>query len=192
MAHNHLEEEYDGKRPDISDHSFVIVTFRSGVTAALDLCMFAEGSKYQEEIYCVGGKGKIECHVPGPERMWPHDTLGPPPLPLLIISPRCPKNPVTIPIEVDEAALNAGDHNGATYYQHLNFLHVVRRWQGREGGREGEGKRNGEGDRQWGVEVDVLDGWWAVVMGLAAEESSRLGKAIEITPFILNSLTPSA
>ena len=186
-AHNHLNESYNGVTPDISDHAFAIVTFRSGVSASLDLCMFAEGSRYQEEICCVGGNGKVEVFLPGPERMWPSDTLGSPPLPLLTVSPRYPKNPVTTTIEVDEEALKAGDHNGATFFQHARFLEVVKKWRERERG----GRKEGE-EEQWGVEVDVLDGWWAVVMGLAAEESSRCGETIHIPKFVEKFLSTSS
>jgi myo-inositol 2-dehydrogenase / D-chiro-inositol 1-dehydrogenase len=42
----------------------VIVDFARGARAMLELCMFAEGSRYQEEIGAVGPQGKIECLVP--------------------------------------------------------------------------------------------------------------------------------
>ena len=61
---NHLDEEYDGKVPDILDNAFVIVDFKNGVRAFLDLCMFAENSEYQEELCAVGTIGKIETEVP--------------------------------------------------------------------------------------------------------------------------------
>jgi hypothetical protein len=68
---NHLDERYDGETPDIWDHGYVLVDFASGARAMLELAMFAEGSRYQEEISAVGSKGKIECLVPGPGRFWP-------------------------------------------------------------------------------------------------------------------------
>jgi hypothetical protein len=40
---NHLDERYDGERPDILDNAYVVVDFASGARALLDLCMFAEG-----------------------------------------------------------------------------------------------------------------------------------------------------
>jgi predicted dehydrogenase len=76
QAVNHLDEVYDGQRSDIWDHAYVIVDFESGLRAMLELCMFAEGSRYQEEISAVGPKGKIECLVPGPGRI-----SAPPPCP---------------------------------------------------------------------------------------------------------------
>ena len=67
-------------------------------------------------------------------------------------------NGVVSEIPVDPALLEAGDHNGSTFYQHQRFLAVVR--QGRA------------------VEVSLNDGIWAVRMGQAAQESARLGQAV--------------
>jgi len=161
QAHNHLNENYDGETPDIIDNSYTIVDFDNGSRALLELCMFAEGSKYQEEISAVGKNGKIECLIPGPTRFWPKDQ-GPPPVPKIVISPRAQKRPVEIEIPVDPALLLAGDHHGSTYYQHLRFQQVV---LGREQ-----------------PEVTLQDGWKAVVMGMAAQESalSRQSQQIQL------------
>jgi predicted dehydrogenase len=159
QVNNHLDEEYDGQVPDIWDAGYVIVDFDNGARAMLELCMFAEGSRYQEEISAVGPKGKIECLVPGPGRFWPAK-LGPAPVPQLIISPRAPQGPITMDIPVDPALLDAGDHNGSTFYQHQRFNAVVR----------------GLG----GVEVTVSDGAKAVAMGIAAQQSAISGQAVEL------------
>ena len=55
---NHLDEEYDGQRPDILDNAFVIVDFANGVRGCLDLCMFAEGSRNEQELGAVGSSRK--------------------------------------------------------------------------------------------------------------------------------------
>jgi myo-inositol 2-dehydrogenase/D-chiro-inositol 1-dehydrogenase len=60
---NHLEESYGGLTPDILDNAFVIVDFENGVRAHLDLCMFAEASKNEQEICVVGDIGKLEALV---------------------------------------------------------------------------------------------------------------------------------
>ena len=159
QAHNHLTETYDGKTPDIWDHGYVIVDFAGGARAMLELCMFAEGAEYQEEITAIGPKGKIEAKVPGPGRFWPA-ALGDAPVPQLIISPRAPKGPFTSQIPVDPTLLAAGDHNGSTFYQHQRFNAVVR----------GLGR----------IEVTADDGMKAVAMGLAAQESARTGQAVDL------------
>lgn len=160
QAVNHKEEAYDGERPDIWDNAYVIVDFASGAKAMLELCMFAEGSRYQEEISAVGPLGKIECLVPGPGRFWP-EHLGAPPVAQVIVSPREPQGPRVVEIPVDPQLLDAGDHNGSTFYQHQRFLRAV----------------SGAG----AVEVDFEDGWWAVAMGLAAQQSALTGQAVTLT-----------
>ncbi|WP_300014400.1 Gfo/Idh/MocA family oxidoreductase [uncultured Roseobacter sp.] len=157
---NHLEETYDGATPDILDNGFVIVDFTCGARAMLELCMFAEGARYQETIAAIGPSGKIEAFVPGPTRFWPDD-LGPAPTPILEISPRAPKHPETRAVPVDPALLAAGDHNGSTFYQHQRFLDVVR-----------------------GVshtpDVTFEDGLRAVELGMAAQQSAQTGMAVEL------------
>ena len=156
---NHLDETYDDETPDIWDHGYVIVDFAGGARAMLELCMFAEGAEYQEEITAIGPKAKIEAKVPGPGRFWPA-ALGDAPVPQIVISPRAPKGPFAAEIPVDPTLLAAGDHNGSTFYQHQRFNAVVR----------GKGQ----------VEVTAIDGMKAVAMGLAAQESARTGKAVTL------------
>lgn len=61
---NHLDERYGGETPDILDNAFVIVEFASGARALLDLCMFADATRNQEEISVVGDDGKLEALIP--------------------------------------------------------------------------------------------------------------------------------
>lgn len=154
---NHKNERYEGRVPDIIDNAFVIVDFRSGIRAMLDLCMFAEGSYWQEELAATGSAGKIEAFVPGPARFWPG---GGERESEILVSPRQPKNPVRRAVHVDEAILKAGDHHGSTYYQHMGFNRVVR-----EGGQ---------------VDVSMADGLKAVRIGLAAERSIREGRPVAL------------
>ncbi len=161
QAVNHLDETHDGRRSDVWDNAYVIVDFASGARAMLELCMFAEGSRFQEEIIAIGPSGKIECNVPGPGRFWPGH-LGEPPVAQVVVSPREPKGPHKIDIPIDPRLLEAGDHNGATFYQHQRFQQAI----------------SGQG----GVEVSLDDGCWAVAMGLAAQEAAELGKVVEFEP----------
>ncbi len=160
QAVNHLGESYGGQVPDVFDHGYVIVDFASGARAMLELCMFAEGSRYQEEISAVGPDGKLEVMVPGPLRFWP-EHLGPLPVAQLIRSPRAPMGPQDIAVPVDPELLAAGDHNGSTYYQHRHFLSLVR----------------GERDAP---EVSLHDGLMAVRMGQAAQRSMTTGQAVDL------------
>ncbi len=159
QAVNHLDESYDGLTPDIWDTAYVIVEFSRGARSMLELCMYAEGSTYQEEISAVGPAGKIEAFVPGPGRFWPTH-LGTPPVAKVIKSPRRPKGPQTLDIPVDPQLLEAGDHNGSTFYQHVRFLDLV---------------RNGGSP-----DVSLDDGARAVNLGLAAQRAAETGGAVSI------------
>ena len=159
QAHNHRDESYDGAAPDIWDHGYILVDFANGTRAMLELCMFAEGSRYQEEISGVGPHGKIECLIPGPVRFWPRQ-LGPAPVAQIITSPRDPMGPRTTPVPVAPELLAAGDHNGATFYQHRRFVDAI------------HGKSP--------IEVTLNDGWWAVIIALAAQRSASEGRAIHL------------
>jgi len=108
---NHLDERYDGEAPDILDNAYAIVDFEGGCRALLDLCMFAEGSRNQEEISAVGDAGKIECFIPASE---------------LVIGRRIPKRVETHSIPVDERLLKSGAHHGSTYFEHAAFLRSIR------------------------------------------------------------------
>ena len=161
QAVNHLTERYDGAAPDIWDHGYVIVDFEGGVRAMLELCMFADGSRFQEEISAVGAEGKIEVLVPGPTRFWP-EHLGAPPVAQVIVSPREPQGPRQVEVPVDPALLEAGDHNGATYYQHRRFADAVRAGTA--------------------PEVSLRDGAMAVAIGQAAQRSAETGQAVTLDP----------
>ena len=161
INHNHLDERYNSATPDILDNAYVIVEFGQGQRALLEICMFAEGSRYQEEICVIGPKGKVECKVPGPTRFWPEATLGPAPVAQLIVSPRQPQGPRLLEIPVDAALLSAGDHNGSTFYQHQRFYNAITHGAP--------------------IEVSLTDGLKAVVIGLAAEYSAMTGEAVDLT-----------
>jgi len=164
MDVNHLDETYEGETPDIFDNGYVIVDFANGARAMLELCMFAEGSRYQEEISAVGPKGKIEAHVPGPGRFWPAH-LGAAPVPQVVVSPRAPQGPQVRDIPVDPTLLEAGDHNGSTFYQHRGFLEMVR------------------GQRAQ-PEVSLEDGRMAVLMGMAAQRSMTEHRAVDLAELL--------
>lgn len=108
---NHLDERYDGERPDILDNAFATVDFDGGARALLDLCMFAEGSRNQEEITATGDRGKLECFIP--------DST-------LVIGQREPRSVETHEVPVEAALLEAGFHHGSTYYEHRGFQRAIR------------------------------------------------------------------
>ena len=150
MDVNHLDERYHGERPDIIDNSFTTVDFSNGVRAMLDLCMFAEGAEHQEEISATGERARLDVLIPPGE---------------IVYSPRvgfrAAKAVERTVVEVQSAALAAGSHHGATYYQHQAFAAAVR----------------GNGT----VEVTAEDGLRAVEIGVAAEISAREHRSVELS-----------
>ncbi len=118
----------------------------------LDLSMFADGAENQEEIVAVGDAARLDVLIPAGD---------------LVFHPRVgfmnPKRVERSHVAVDAAALAAGQHHGATFYQHAAFAAAVR----------------GEGP----VMVTADDGLRAVAMGLAAETSAREHRVVAMREF---------
>ena len=152
---NHLNERYDGKKPDIIDNAFVIINFENDVRCMLDLCMFSENSRLQEELCAVGNIGKIETGVPSFLSGKSSSDLS--------IGLRKSSDIQIENIEVDETILKAGHHHGSTYYEHIEFQKAIK--------------------ENLGPQVSLDDGLKAVAIGQAAELSiieKRIVKLNEI------------
>jgi predicted dehydrogenase len=150
---NHLDERYDGAVPDILDNAFVVVDFADGVRAALDLCMFAEASRNQEEIGAVGDRGKIECFIPESTV-----TIG---LRRGGHGPRMAHDAVERhEVPVDPRLLRAGHHHGATFFAHRAFVEAIR--------------------THTAPVVTVEDGLMAVAIGVAAERSVAERRVVQM------------
>jgi myo-inositol 2-dehydrogenase / D-chiro-inositol 1-dehydrogenase len=149
MDVNHINERYDGQQPDIIDNSYTVIDFANGVRAMLDLSMFADGAEDQEEIVAVGDTARLDVTIPSG---------------VLRFSPRTgfmnPKAVEREHIAVDPKALAAGQHHGATYYQHQHFRAALL----------------GEAP----VLVSAQDGLMAVAIGTAAEISAREKRVVEM------------
>jgi predicted dehydrogenase len=154
---NHLDEEYDGKVPDMLDNAFVIVDFENGVRALLDLCMFAENSEYQEELCAVGSIGKIETAVPSNDSGISISDVR--------IGLRESEKAKKETIAVDEQILAVGHHHGSTFYEHQSFIKAIR--------------------SNSLPEVSLNDGLVAVAIGEAAELSIKEGRVVEMNEFNL-------
>jgi predicted dehydrogenase len=107
---NHLDESYDGERPDILDNAFVIVDFADGARGLLDLCMFSEGSKNEQEISVVGDLAKVEAFVPEN---------------FIRMSYRNGTDSEEVQVH-DGRITYAGLHGGASFLEHLDFLDAIR------------------------------------------------------------------
>jgi predicted dehydrogenase len=110
---NHLDESYDGERPDILDNAYVIVEYDNGARAMLDLSMFAEATYNQEELVAVGSKGKVEAFIPE----------------MLIRIGRRGEHFIGQAEQhhvVDPRIKFQGHHHGSSYLEHLDFIAACR------------------------------------------------------------------
>ncbi|KAL1532115.1 inositol 2-dehydrogenase isoform X2 [Salvia divinorum] len=105
---NHKDEFYDGKVPDIIDNAYVVVEFENGTRGLLDLCMFAEGSKNEQEISVVGQIGNGEAFVPESIVRWGTRAEG--------------RDGVKTLKAEDDRIKYDGLHHGSSYLEHLHFL----------------------------------------------------------------------
>jgi myo-inositol 2-dehydrogenase / D-chiro-inositol 1-dehydrogenase len=157
---NHLDEAYDTERaaaevPDIIDNAFVIVDYDDGRRALLDLCMFAEGSRWEQELVATGDAGKVEVHVPGFMEVARGRA------PELVVGSRGPDWPVHAEAVADDERIGYhGGHHGASYLEHVGFADAIRRGAA--------------------PEVGVDDGVWSVAMGVAAHRSIDEGRPVTL------------
>jgi myo-inositol 2-dehydrogenase/D-chiro-inositol 1-dehydrogenase len=158
---NHLDEVYeiDGReeRPDILDNAFVIVEYANGVRGALDLCMFAEGGRFEQELTITGDAAKLEATVPG-DVVWlgERSAAGAP-------GSHPGAGVVEIPAPMDPRVPYPEFHQGASYMEHLALADAIR--TGRP------------------PAVTVTEGLWAVATGAAAHRSIDERRPVDLAEF---------
>ena len=108
---NHLDEFYDGERSDILDNAYVIVEYENGVRSMLDLSMFAEGSRNEQEISAVGTTGKVEAFVPGDGKVF--------------IGERSGRTVSSVDVSIDPDVGHVGFHFGASFIECKRFVDAV-------------------------------------------------------------------
>jgi predicted dehydrogenase len=147
---NHIGEEYGGEACDMVDNAFVIVEYANGVRGHLDLCMFAEGSPFEQEVAVTGDVGKIEAFVPPGMA----DRPG-------IVQVNSRSAGVIERTELrDDFVPHVGMHHGASYLEHADFLEAIRNTAP--------------------AKVTFEDGLWSVVVGEAAHRSIDEQRAVDI------------
>lgn len=108
---NHLDEVYDGRVPDILDNAYVVVDFANGVRGALDLSMFAEGGRFEQEITVVGDRGKLETTFPGDQ---------------VFVGPRGRSQARAVDVLTPADVPYPQFHGGASYLEHKRFIECFR------------------------------------------------------------------
>ena len=177
---NHLDEVYGGEKANILDNAYVIVEYdNNGPRMLLELCMFAEASKNQEEISIVGNKGKLEAFAPAhqmkskrdEDEVVPNFRVGLRQLPWIDrVTPPPPSTVNEFYEGADAKILSAGYHEGATYFELLDF--VMKKLEA------------------GGIPtVDVDDGLLAVTLGAAAHISIDEKRICEIDSLLPKKLT---
>ena len=110
---NHLDEVYNGQKSDILDNAFVIVDFENGVRGLLDLSMFAEGSRNEQEICVVGDSAKIEALITESKLRIGRRNLG-------------AAGVSEIEVKQSETVIK-GFHAGASYIEHVKMQEAIRK-----------------------------------------------------------------
>jgi myo-inositol 2-dehydrogenase / D-chiro-inositol 1-dehydrogenase len=108
---NHLDERYDGEPADVVDNAIVLVEYPQGVRAVLDLCMFAEASKNDQEVGVVGDVGKVEALATDGVLRVGRRADG-----LHAVTERTVREPLV---------RHEGLHHGASYLHHVEFLRAI-------------------------------------------------------------------
>jgi len=158
MAVNFKEFKYNNEKSDIIDNAVVSVVYENGVRASFNLCMFAP--MFYEELTLCGDEGYLKAYE--------KEDFLPPPRPKTYMEvlrgetrPSRVCNPC-YPPHIEESG-----HNGSTFYEHVNFINNI------------EGKPNNT--------ATVEEGFWSVVIGVAAEESVKTGKVVLIEKLLQKS-----
>ncbi len=156
------EFEYEGQKSDIIDNAFVTVEYANGVQASFNLCMFAP--VYYEEVILVGDQGRLKAYDEEP--LYPSEQ---------------PKSYLEVALGVDKpsrfsnpvypALIAESGHSGATFYEHVNLIDNI------------EGKPTNT--------ATVEEGFWAVVVGAAAEESVKTGQPVIIKDLLARNGIPA-
>jgi myo-inositol 2-dehydrogenase / D-chiro-inositol 1-dehydrogenase len=151
MAVNFLDFEYDNEKSDILDNAFVTVIYENDIRANFTLCMFAP-MLYDEIIVC-GDEGRLLTYD--------NEDFLPSPRPKSHLEIVCGENrPSKITTPCYPAYIEGSGHNGATYYEHVDFVDNI------------DGKKTDSATAE--------EGFWSVVVGVAAEESIKSGNVVVI------------
>jgi predicted dehydrogenase len=158
MAVNFTNFTYNNEQADIIDNAFVTVIYENDVRANFNLCMFSP--TFYEELVICGDKGRLKASEN-------EDFL----------SAKRPRNHLEIlcgeekPSRIMTPAypdhIETSGHGGATYYEHVYFIDNI------------ENKQT--------TTATVEDGLWSVLVGLAAEQSIKLGRAVMIEDILKES-----
>lgn len=136
-------------RNDMIDGGYTLLELGNGVMCALELTMYAEGARHQEEITVTGDKGRLEAYLP---EMTLYKYARPDPT---VWEDRTEPPPPTEPhiFHMGQTTPHEGYHHGSTYREWLHFIEQLAR-------------------ENFTPAVSLDDGIRAVECGLAATRSA--------------------
>jgi myo-inositol 2-dehydrogenase / D-chiro-inositol 1-dehydrogenase len=155
MAVNFKEFEYNGAKSDILDNAMVVVNYANGIRANFNLCMFAP--MFYEELIVCGDEGRLRAweqqdFVSNLDSTTELEILCGDHRPSRKMHPGYP------------AWIERSGHNGATYYEHVNFVNQI------------EGSASNA--------ATAREGLWSVVVAAAAQESIATGQVVAINDIL--------
>ena len=151
QAVNFKEFSYEGEQSDILDHALVTVVYENGVQCSLNLCMFAP--MFYEEITICGIEGRLRAFE---NEDYLPDKRKQTHLEILTADNR----PSKIMTPCYPETIQSSGHMGGTYFSHRYFV-----------------------DNMDGLETDtatVEEGFWSVIVGIAAEQAVKTGQVVYI------------
>ena len=155
QAVNFVDFEYQGQQSDIADHAFVTVEYANGVRAGLNLNMFSPN--FYEELVLCGDQGRLKCW-----EQFSHLHDG--------------QLDCEVAVELGESAasrsirpryphfIEQSGHHGSTYFEHGRFIDAI--------------------DGRATDAADVRQGFWSIVIGVAAEQSLASGEPVSIASLL--------
>lgn len=154
-AVNFTDFERDGEESDILDNGMVIVTYENGVTASFQLCMFAP--MFYEELVICGDEGRLKT--------WENHDFLPTNAPTTGLEIHTVDHrPSKVMTPMYPSVIQGSGHHGATYVEHVKFI-----------------------DQIDGIDVNPAtaeEGFWAIVVGAAAQESIYTGKIVDVDEYL--------
>lgn len=150
-AVNFTDFEYEGNQSDIIDHAFVNIVYENGVRANFNLCMFSP--MFYEELILCGDEGRLKA-----SESEQFNSLHAKRNHLEVM--RVDGAPSKVMTPGYSSIIEESGHGGSSYYEQVHFINSI------------------EGTEE--QQVTVEEGFWSIVVGSAAEESLKTGKAVNI------------
>lgn len=148
---NFIDFEYKGEKSDILDNAIVTVVYENGIKCNFNLCMFAP--MFYEEITICGNEGRIRAYEN--ENYLPEEGN------LTHFEMTCADyRPSVISTPCYPKTIQTSGHMGGTYFEHKRFIDNI------------DGKATDT--------ATIEEGFWAVIVGIAAEKSAKTGKIVYI------------